>query len=157
MARSDVSDEAMSRFERGLEAYFAADTVAELLEAVDFEALLTGEELEDPIDFEHMGELVGHIAGRLVVRRTIGRITPGQVAEQSVGYVVGGMVGRATARMLLEARPERIVDEAQRVLEGEPAPPERTRGTPIDIEVEDESDDESGDGEGDGPSTIDVE
>lgn len=154
MARSDVSDGAMSRFERGLEAYFAADTVAELLEAVDFEALLTGEDLEDPVDFERMGELVGHIAGRLIVRRTIGRITPGQVAEQSVGYVVGGMVGRTTARMLIEARPERIVDEAIGVLEGERPPPE-TRGTAIEIEIEDETDDE--DEDGNGPSTIDVE
>ena len=111
---SRVSPEAIRAFERGLEAVFAADTVKELLDSVDVRALLSGEDLEDPIDYEGMGELVGQMAGRLVVKRTVGQFTPGQAVEQTVGYAIGGLVGRATVRTIARSDPERVAAAIER-------------------------------------------
>lgn len=87
-------------FDRGLEAAFTADSLTQLADAVDFEALERGE--VDAMDFERMGELVGQMTGRLVVKQTVGRYTPGQFAEQTVGYAVGGAIGREGGRLVLQ-------------------------------------------------------
>lgn len=87
-------------FDRGLEAAFAADSLTQLADAVDLEALEQGD--VDAMDFERMGELVGQMTGRLVVKQTVGRYTPGQVAEQTVGYAVGGAIGREGGRLVLQ-------------------------------------------------------
>lgn len=155
----NVSDEALRYFERGLNAVFTADTVSQVLAAVDVEALLAGEDLDDPMDYEQMGEVVGQLAGRLVVKRTIGRVTPGQFAEQTVGYAVGGAVGRKGVEVLIRQNPEAVVREVRRELEGRstgyghrgPADVDRRRTDgSVEIEIEgeepnDESTDESAD------------
>ncbi|MEM4782346.1 MAG: hypothetical protein QXG03_12415 [Halalkalicoccus sp.] len=104
-------------FEQGMEAAFAVDSLAQLAEAVDFEALERG----DPaaMDFEQMGELVGQMTGRLVIKQTVGRYTPGQFAEQTVGYAIGGAIGREGGRLVLQAV------ESQ-----------RERGDPVQVEIE---------------------
>ena len=96
---NDVPDVLIRSFERGLEAYLAADTIADVMEAVDLRALLAGENLDDPMEYERMGKVVGALVGRLVVRGTIGRYVPGRIAEQTVGYTVGGLVGQQVARL----------------------------------------------------------
>jgi hypothetical protein len=140
-------------FDRGLEAAFAADSLAQLSDAVDFEALAAGD--PDAMDFERMGELVGQMSGRLVVKRTVGQFTPGQFAEQTVGYAIGGAIGREGGRLIVH------------VLEDQ-------RGEPVEVEIEVEDEDENrelgddefgidldgGDGDGDsddGGVDIDVE
>lgn len=101
--------------DRGMEAAFAADSLAGLADAVDFEALEQGD--PDAMDFERMGELVGQMTGRLVVKQTVGRYTPGQFAEQTVGYALGGAIGREGGRLVLQ-----IVEDQ--------------RGDPVEVEIE---------------------
>lgn len=102
-------------FDRGLEAAFTADSLAQLADAVDFEALERGE--VDAMDFERMGELVGQMTGRLVVKQTVGRYTPGQFAEQTVGYALGGAIGREGGRLVLQ-----VVEDQ--------------RGDPVEVDIE---------------------
>lgn len=113
-------------FDRGLEAAFTADSVTQLVEAVDFDALERGD--PEAMDFERMGELVGQMTGRLVVKQTVGRYTPGQLAEQTVGYAVGGAIGREGGRLVLQ-----IVEDQY----GEPVE--------VDIDVLDEGEVEEND------------
>ncbi|KYH26983.1 hypothetical protein HAPAU_08710 [Halalkalicoccus paucihalophilus] len=98
-------------FDRGLEAAFTADSITQLVEAVDFEALERG----DPgaMDFERMGELVGQMTGRLVVKQTVGRYTPGQFAEQTVGYAIGGAIGREGGRLVLQVVEDQYGDPVE--------------------------------------------
>lgn len=102
-------------FDRGLEAAFTADSLAQLADAIDFEALERGE--VDAMDFERMGELVGQMTGRLVVKQTVGRYTPGQFAEQTVGYALGGAIGREGGRLVLQ-----VVEDQ--------------RGDPVEVDIE---------------------
>lgn len=107
------------RLGQGMEAAFTADSLVQLTDAVDFEALERGE--VDAMDFERMGELVGQMTGRLVVKQTVGRYTPGQFAEQTVGYAIGGVIGREGGRLVLQ-----IVED------------QRGDAVEVDIEVLDE-------------------
>ncbi|WP_122090784.1 hypothetical protein [Halalkalicoccus subterraneus] len=102
-------------FDRGMEAAFTADSITQLAEAVDLEALEQGD--PEAMDFERMGELVGQMTGRLVVKQTVGRYTPGQFAEQTVGYAVGGAIGREGGRLVLQ-----VV--------------ENQRGDPVEVDIE---------------------
>lgn len=116
-----IPDPLRRSLEQGLEAAFAVDSLSQLTDAVDFDGLAAGD--PDAMDFERMGELVGQMTGRLVVKRTVGQFTPGQLAEQTVGYAIGGAIGREGGRLIL-----RVVEDQ--------------RGDPIevDIEVEEETD-----------------
>ena len=117
-ARSnDVPDVFIRSFERGLEAYLTADTITDVLEAVDLRALLAGENLEDPMEYERMGKVVGTLVGRLVVRGTVGRYVPGRIVEQTIGYTVGGLVGQQVARSFNPVRLDSIVSAAIRDVE----------------------------------------
>ncbi|MDL5362885.1 hypothetical protein [Halalkalicoccus sp. NIPERK01] len=101
--------------ERGTEAVFAVDSLTQLVEAVDFEALERGD--PEAMDFERMGELVGQMTGRLVVKQTVGRYTPGQFAEQTVGYAIGGAIGREGGRLVLQ-----VVEDQ--------------RGDPVEVDID---------------------
>lgn len=101
--------------ERGLDAAFAFDSISQIPDAVDLDALAAGE--ADAMDYEQMGELVGQTTGRLVVKRTVGQFTPGGFAEQTVGYAVGGALGREGGRLVLRAV-------------------ETNRGEPVEVEIE---------------------
>jgi hypothetical protein len=118
---SGVPDPLRRSLEQGLEAAFAVDSLSQLSDAVDLEGLAAGD--PDAMDFERMGELVGQMTGRLVVKRTVGQFTPGQFAEQTVGYAIGGVIGREGGRLIVK-----VVEDQ--------------RGDPIevDIEVEEETD-----------------
>jgi len=153
----NVSDQLHRGIERGLEAYFATDTIAQLLDAVDFEALLTGEQLDEPIEYEKMGELIGQMVGRLAVRNSVGRFTPGQFVEQFVGYTVGGAVGKHAGKVLTQSQLERVARDVVRdVRRGSldeftadrPGRSTHRHGDVEPVRVEIESDDEAGtDGE----------
>lgn len=116
-----IPDPLRRSLEQGLEAAFTADSLAQLADAVDFDGLAAGD--PEAMDFERMGELVGQMTGRLVIKRTVGQFTPGQIAEQTVGYAIGGAIGREGGRLIL-----RVVEDQ--------------RGDPVevDIDVRDEED-----------------
>ena len=103
------------RLEQGMEAAFTADSLAQLSQAIDVDALATGD--PEAMDFERMGELVGQMTGRLVIKQTVGRYTPGQFAEQTVGYAIGGAVGREGGKLLVQ-----VVEDQ--------------RGDPVEVEIE---------------------
>lgn len=103
------------RLEQGMEAAFTADSLVSLGEAIDVDALATGD--PEAMDFERMGELVGQMTGRLVIKQTVGRYTPGQFAEQTVGYAIGGAVGREGGKLLVQ-----VVEDQ--------------RGDPVEVEIE---------------------
>jgi hypothetical protein len=103
------------RLEQGMEAAFAADSLTQLGDAIDLEALERGD--PEAMDFEQMGELVGQMTGRLVIKQTVGRYTPGQFAEQTVGYAIGGAIGREGGKLLVQ-----VV--------------ENQRGEPVEVEIE---------------------
>jgi|GEM_PF-5550236 len=111
---ADVSNHVQSGLEKGLEAYFATDTITQVLDAVDVDALLSGEGLEEPMEYEKMGELVGQMTGRLIVRNSVGRYTPGQTVEQFVGYAVGGVVGKRVGQQLERSQIERVLRDVAR-------------------------------------------
>lgn len=109
-----IPDPIRRSLEQGLEAAFTADSLTQLADAVDFDALAAGD--PEAMNFEQMGELVGQMTGRLVVKRTIGQFTPGQIAEQTVGYAIGGAIGREGGRLIL-----RVV--------------ENQRGDPVEVDI----------------------
>lgn len=110
-----IPDPLRRSLEQGLEAAFAADSLSQLADAVDFDGLAAGD--PEAMDFERMGELVGQMTGRLVVKRTVGRFTPGQIAEQTVGYAIGGAIGREGGRLIL-----RVVEDQ--------------RGDPVEVDID---------------------
>ncbi|MFC7224713.1 hypothetical protein ACFQKF_16500 [Halalkalicoccus sp. GCM10025322] len=110
-----IPDPLRRSLEQGLEAAFAADSLTQLADAVDFDGLAAGD--PEAMNFEQMGELVGQMTGRLVVKRTIGQFTPGQIAEQTVGYAIGGAIGREGGRLIL-----RVVEDQ--------------RGDPVEVDIE---------------------
>lgn len=101
--------------DRSMEAAFAVDSITQVADAVDLDALAAGD--PEAMDFEQMGELVGQMTGRLVIKQTVGRYTPGQFAEQTVGYAVGGAIGREGGKLLVQ-----VV--------------ENQRGDPVEVEIE---------------------
>lgn len=118
---SGVPDPLRRSLEQGLEAAFAVDSLSQLSDAVDLEGIAAGD--PDAMDFERMGELVGQMTGRLVVKRTVGQFTPGQFAEQTVGYAIGGAIGREGGRLIVK-----VVEDQ--------------RGEPVEVEIEVEVEEE---------------
>lgn len=110
-----IPDPLRRSLEQGLEAAFAADSLTQLADAIDFDGLAAGD--PEAMNFEQMGELVGQMTGRLVVKRTIGQFTPGQIAEQTVGYAIGGAIGREGGRLIL-----RVVEDQ--------------RGDPVEVDID---------------------
>lgn len=155
-----IPDPLRRSLEQGLEAAFAADSLSQLADAVDFDGLAAGD--PEAMDFERMGELVGQMTGRLVVKRTVGRFTPGQIAEQTVGYAIGGAIGREGGRLILrvvedqrgdpvevdiDVRDEEELDEFDEFTDLEAESSEENEEG-VDVEIEDlEADDEEDEGE----------
>lgn len=127
VGRLDTDMNPKDTLERGLDAAFAFDSISQIPDAVDIDALMAGE--ADAMDYERVGELVGQTTGRLAVKRTVGQITPGKFAEQTVGYAVGGALGREGGRLVLRA------------IEG-------PQGETVDIEIEVEEEGVEPDDEG---------
>lgn len=88
--------------ETALEAYFAADSAKEMLDAVDLQALLAEGEIDAAVDYEQATVVVGRLVGRALVRDVIGRTPAGPVVDDVVGYGVGAQLGEAVAEWLLE-------------------------------------------------------
>lgn len=132
--------------ERGLDAAFAFDSISQIPEAVDIEALLAGE--PDAMDYERVGELIGQTTGRLAVKRTVGQITPGGFAEQTVGYTIGGALGREGGRLVLQViENERGETVAVEIDVEEDAMDTESENIDVDTDETSVLDDEEGDDE----------
>jgi hypothetical protein len=107
----DVPDEAIEQIEHGLDAYFAGDTARRLLEAIDREALIEEATVEEPVDYEQVGEVLGRLIARAVIKDLSGRGLLGQTIETTIGQELGGSVGGAAVTAFIEAgAPEAIAE-----------------------------------------------
>ena len=95
----DTPEEAI---ERGMAAYFAGDTIKELLEGVDVEALADGAALDDAVEYERLGRVLGALVGRTAAKGASSSGVLGRVVKESAGSEVGGRVGEAAAVALVE-------------------------------------------------------
>lgn len=117
----NVPDETLNAVAKGLRAYFTADAVRSLLEAIDIEELLEGEieEIgEEAIDSEEVGKVLGRIIGRMVAKEITSYVPLGQLIETTVGKVIGEKLGEAAVEAFIEyGDPEAIVDRVQTLAE----------------------------------------
>jgi hypothetical protein len=95
----DTPEEAI---ERGLEAYFAGDTITDLLDGIDVDALADGEALDDAVEYEQLGKVLGALIGRAAAKGVSNSGLLGRVVKESVGKEMGGRVGEAAAAALVE-------------------------------------------------------
>ncbi len=95
----DTPEEAI---ERGLEAYFAGDTIKDLLDGIDIDALAEGAPLDDAVEYEQLGRVLGALIGRAAAKGMSNRGILGRFVKESLGSEVGGRVGEAVVAALVE-------------------------------------------------------
>lgn len=95
----DTPEEAI---ERGLEAYFAGDTLTDLLEGIDIDALVEGAALDDAVEYEQLGKALGALIGRAAAKGISSSGLFGRLVKESVGSELGGRAGEAAAVALVE-------------------------------------------------------
>jgi hypothetical protein len=113
----DTPEEAL---ERGMEAYFAGDTIKELLEGIDVEALAEGAALDDAVEYERLGKVLGALVGRAAAKGASTSGLLGRFVKESAGSEVGGRVGEAAAVALVEnVDIDALAERVQAVGDGE--------------------------------------
>lgn len=113
-------DTAEKAIERGLDAYFAGDTVKDLLESIDIDALVEGAPLDDAVEYERLGKVLGAILGRAAARGVSNTSLFGRLVRESVGSEVGGRVGKAAVTALVEyANPQELIEDLQGAVDTE--------------------------------------
>ena len=95
----DTPEEAI---ERGLEAYFAGDALTDLLDGIDVEGLAEGAALDDAVEYERLGRVLGALIGRAAARGIANSGLLGRIVKESVGSELGGRAGEAAAVALVE-------------------------------------------------------
>lgn len=107
----DVPDEALDQIEHGLDAYFAGDTARRLLEAIDWEAFTEKTAVEEPVDYEQLGEVLGRLVARTIVNDLSRRGLLGQFIETTIGQEIGGHLGGTAVEAFIKSgAPEAIGD-----------------------------------------------
>lgn len=113
----DTPEEAI---ERGLEAYFAGDTITDLLDGIDIDALRDGAALDDAVEYEQLGKALGAVIGRAAAKGASNSGLLGRVVEESVGTEMGGRAGEAVAAVLVEhGTPEALAEQIQGVTDAQ--------------------------------------
>lgn len=97
-----TGDGRLERIERGLDLLFATEVAKEILEAVDFEAILAAEPAEDPVDVDRLAAALGRPVGRVLAQRVLGESGTTGLAGRTVGGRVGGRVAEETVRIAVE-------------------------------------------------------
>ena len=146
-----MSDDTAERaIERGLDAYFAGDTVADLLESIDIDALVEGAPLDDAVEYERLGKALGAILGRAAARGVSNTSLFGRIVRESVGSEVGGRVGEVAVSAFVEyTNPQELVEDLQGAVDSEQldeftvesddaAATDESDWTTIDVEYADE-------------------
>lgn len=148
----DAPDDPVDALERGLSAYLAVDTVRDLLDAVDVEALLSDAPIEEAVDYESGVRIVGRLVGRVAVRDVLSRSPAGPLLEQVGGQAAGAKVGEAAADLLIEQYdPEALLAaletqfDATLGVENLADGVEATLDDGVDIEIESPDDELDGD------------
>lgn len=109
---SDDTPEAA--IERGLEAYFAGETVTDLLDGIDIDALAAGAPLDDAVEYEQLGTALDALIGRTAIKRVSNNGLLGRFFKESLGSEVGGRVGEALVATLAErADVEALTEQMQ--------------------------------------------
>lgn len=106
---SDDTPEAA--IERGLEAYFAGETVTDLLDGIDIDALVEGAPLDDAVEYEQLGKALGALIGRTAIKRVSNNGLLGRFLKESLGSEVGGRVGEALVVTLAERADAKALTE----------------------------------------------
>jgi len=120
-----TGDERLEQIERGLDLLFATEVAKEILEAIDFEAILAAEPAEDPVDVDRLAAALGRPVGRVLAQRVLGESGATGLAGRTVGGRVGGRVAEETVRIAVENVDtgevvERIVELDEETLPGSP-------------------------------------
>lgn len=113
----DTPEEAI---ERGLEAYFAGETITDLLDGIDIDALADGAALDDAVEYEQLGKALGALIGRTAAKGVNNSGLLGRFLKESVGSEVGGRVGEAAAATLVErGNAEALTEQIRGVADSE--------------------------------------
>lgn len=113
----DTPEEAI---ERGMEAYFAGDTITDLLDGIDIDALADGAALDDAVEYEQLGNVLGALIGRAAAKGVSDSGLLGRIVKESVGKEMGGRVGEAAAAALVEhGSPEALAEQIRSVTDPE--------------------------------------
>jgi hypothetical protein len=120
-----TGDERLEQIERGLDLLFATEVAKEILEAIDFEAILAAEPAEDPVDVDRLAAALSRPVGRVLAQRVLGESGATGLAGRTVGGRVGGRVAEETVRIAVENVDtgevvERIVELDEETLPGSP-------------------------------------
>lgn len=112
----DTQSASLDRIEELLAAVFAAEVARELMEAIDFEAILRDEATMEAVDVEKLGDAIGRPLGRLLVRRMVDSEGTLGVASKRLGSAAGGRIASEGLRALIEnVEPDtvaRLVDKS---------------------------------------------
>jgi hypothetical protein len=92
----------LERIEQGLNAVFTAEATADILDAVDFEAILADEPAQAPVDAEQLAEALGRPVGRLLAHRVLGGSGATGLAKRAIGSEVGSRVTSGAVRVAVE-------------------------------------------------------
>lgn len=112
-----IPDGTIDAVAEGLRAYFTADAVRQLLEAIDIEDVLEGELGEESVDSEAVGRVIGRLIGRMVAKELTSYVPLGQLIETTIGRVVGEKLGETAVNAFIEyGDPEAIVDRVQTLI-----------------------------------------
>lgn len=118
-----TGDDRLDRIEQGLDAVFATEVAAEILEAVDFEEIMADEPAQDPVDVERLAEALGRPVGHLLAHRVIGGSGATGLAKRAIGSRVGSHVVSETVRVAAETvDPDAVVDGLVELDEETPGP-----------------------------------
>ena len=113
-----IPDGTVDAVAKGLRAYFTADAVRQLLEAIDIEDVLEGELAEEAVDSEAVGRVIGRLIGRMVAKEMTSYVPLGQLIETTIGRVVGEKLGEAAVNAFIEyGDPEAVIDQVQTLID----------------------------------------
>lgn len=135
---TDATDDHIDRIERGLNALFATEVAKEILEAVDFEAILAAEQAEDPVDVERLAEALGRPVGRALARYVVGGSGASGMAKRAIGSEIGQRAAATAVRVAIDNIDPDAVVETLAELDEETIPgPTLNEAIPVDVEDSD--------------------
>jgi hypothetical protein len=113
----NLPDGTVDAVAEGLRAYFTADAVRHLLEAIDLEDTLEGELSDESVDSEEVGRVLGRLIGRMVAKEMTSYVPLGQLIEATIGRAVGEKLGEAAIDAFIEyGDPDAVIDRVQTLI-----------------------------------------
>lgn len=135
---TDATDERIDSIERGLDALFATEVASEVLEAVDFEAIMAEEPAQDPVDVERLAEALGRPVGRALAQYVVGGSGASGVAKRAIGSELGQRAAATGVRVAVDHVDPDAVAETLVELDEETLPgPALNDAIPVDVEASD--------------------